>query len=365
MQEISRCGLFGLPTGREVPCGPCGRNFRLKTFACSIFGECTPIVDSGVVKCCATCPHSDCEILPGHRDPCGTRPVGKPKSKDQYEPATMQRYREAFHGICHDSISWPPPVGLKGDGIIFVSDEKFYLMTAIAIRMTRDVCPLPIQWWYNGIAPPRERWIDGVADVTLHDLNLLKPLPRIRSGWPMKLVAILNSGLARVLYLDSDAYLVAPPDMAFEVLPQKRFVYWRDLDSCERNVNWSVVGADPARGKHVPQVQGGQYCVDVAACWRELAIAYWMDQHSDFYYTHVYADQDLIRIAFGVTQGTYHVPGRARWWFPAFLCGFPHLEPFIVHRCQGKIFTMTPRRHAAFNLPRENEMWQYKELLAH
>jgi Mannosyltransferase putative len=357
----SRCEFFGPAIdGRTSPCRCNPAKVQLQVFACERFGACTPTNQAvEPLQCCATCTSRKVEFLPGHADPIPVPALVTPPSGWSAKPATIQQHRAALDQVLAMRFTAPP--NLDGDGIIFVSDAKFHFQAALAIAVTRNFTDLPIQWWYHTDRPQLDLIPEFLQGVTLHDMEALQPRPRIIGGWPMKLVAILNSGFRRALYLDADAYLVDGPGMLFDVAAKTTFVYWQDLDACEANVPWRRLLLDEQRGRKVPQVQGGHYCVDVAAAYRMMAVAYWMDQHSDFFYRHVYADQDLLRIAIGLTEQPYHVPDIARWRPRAFVVGFPHIKPIIVHRCQGKLFPYLGRNQKAAWLPQEDLVWNLFE----
>jgi hypothetical protein len=359
--QLSRCVHFGAATGRYVDC-LCSSRAKLATFGCALHGECTPRNTAAKVKSCVTCDTSRVEFLPGIVDPIGDPPHGRTDPAWAFRSEVKQRHIDAVRTV--RNLQLAPPSGLAGDGIVFVSDDKFHFQAAIAIRVSRHFTSLPIQWWYVGQAPDRQSFIGDLPGVELRSIENVTPRPRMCGGWQMKLVAILNSGFARVLYLDADAYLVGDPSMIFDVLRVRSFLYWQDLDACEKNVRWWGFPPEAAVAKSVPQVQGGHYAVNVAGAWNALVLAHWMDQHSDYFYDHyVYADQDLLRVGIGMTGVSYHVPGKALWLPRAFVVGFPHIRPIIVHRCQGKLFPFVGRNQAAPWLPEETRVWEIFEAM--
>jgi SAM-dependent methyltransferase len=96
-----------------------------------------------------------------------------------------------------------------------------------------------------------------------------------------------------------------------------------------------MVGIDAEAGQRVPCVQGGQLAIHRVAFWRELVIAYWLCQHSEYAFQAGYGDQDTWRMALALTGQGYHHLGRAPFRSPAFVCPVND-TPMIVHRPRGK-----------------------------
>ena len=125
-------------------------------------------------------------------------------------------------------------------------------------------------------------------------------------------------------------------------------------------MNWSPGGRGESR---VPPVQGGQFAIHVKHFWRDLVLAHWLNQHSDFSYAHQYGDQDSWRVALTVSGSPYVRLGPAPWDEIAHVC-FIGSVPTVVHRCQAKMFfpedveigdTLSNRR--LDRLPGEAHVW--------
>ena len=163
---------------------------------------------------------------------------------------------------------------------------------------------------------------------------------RIIRGWEAKLYALTHTSLARVCYIDADAYPVASLRPLFDELGRREpLLYWRDLDQADSYVRWGDCW--PAGPCGIGQIQGGQLMIDIARCWPLLALAHWMCQHSDYYFQTFFGDQDAYRVsAAALASRGHHYTGelgRADWHEVAFVCR--HMgEPAIIHRCVGKLF---------------------------
>lgn len=251
-----------------------------------------------------------------------------------------------------------PPAGLTGDGIVYCGEGKYWPGIVVAVRLLRETgCTLPVQVWHRGLVgrelddDPLTRLVDAEQFRRAHPARILR-------GWEIKTYAIAHSGFRRVLYLDADAYCVADPTPVFRLENGCRFAFWRDLHHCDGAVHWNWYGL---RGDRVPPIQGGQLLIDVPAFWRELMIAHWINQHSDYFYAHQFGDQDSWRVALAGTRGSYHEAGVARWRRIAFVCDLGDV-PLIVHRCRAKLLPGKPaRRNGA--LPMEDRVFElYAEI---
>lgn len=216
--------------------------------------------------------------------------------------------------------------GGKGSGVVIVGGGCFWPGIVVSIRMLREtVSDLPVQVWHRGRHEPVR---DG--DVVGLGVELIDGTGKAKHGWGMKTAALLGCPWENVLYLDADAYVVENPDP----LPYSPagFAFWSE--SAE-NVQWGKVW--PAGPAGVPPIQGGQLAINRRKIWRELNLAHWLNQHSDFYYDYMFGDQDCWRVAFAATGTPWQCLGKAEFRNPAYVCSWEG-KPLIVHRCKGKLF---------------------------
>jgi hypothetical protein len=252
----------------------------------------------------------------------------------------IERHKAALELVARSSRTVPQNSG-SGRGVILCGGGKYWPGMVLAVRMLREVgSNLPVELWFRGDEEPVDAAdLEGLGPVELIDAKAhAQSRPgsvRILRGWESKLYAIANTKFETVLYLDADAYAVADPSGFLDLVEEKGFVFWEDLPNTLHNVKWPNVF--PMGESGVPPIQGGQLGICRPKVWPEIVLAHWMNQHSDFFYQHMFGDQDTWRVAFAMSQTPIHNLGLAPWKETAFVCPF-FGSPLFVHRCQGKLF---------------------------
>ncbi len=274
-------------------------------------------------------------LYPGIADPIPTPEAAPVRAAWRTCATTRDRHLYAFRALLGRSFEYP---GGSGAGIVTVGGGKYWPGIVVGCRLLRELgCTLPVQVWYRGDAEPvRPEQVAGLG-VELVDATTVGD-PRVLRGWEAKLHALVHCPFDDVLFLDADAYLVNDPTPLIETARAKRFAFWVDLPGTEKNVKWDRVWPEGSRG--IPAVQGGQLAIHRPSFWRELVLAHWLNQHSDFYYAHMFGDQDTWRVVLAATGGPYADLGRASWRHTSFVCEHAG-APRVVHRCQGKLFRPT------------------------
>jgi hypothetical protein len=355
-----KCRHLGAPTGEQVRCETCV-NTRLKVFTCGIHTTCTiEKPGAGVPGRCQGCtayaapepPASPAmDLWPGVPDPL-PEPEQQPVPQGWASlPEVRDRHVRAFRELLARA-DLGTPVEAEGDGVVYCGGGRYAPMIAVAVKMLRDVSDLPVQVWHRGQgeSPPD---LAGLPGVTIVDATTVLPRPRILRGWEIKTLALLHCPWRRVLYLDADAYAVADPAPLLDLAGQNRFVFWKDLSGTAKNVKWPWYGLDGPGD--VPQIQGGQLALDRVTFWRELMLAHWLNQHSDYFFSHQFGDQDSYRVALAATGGSSLNLGDAPWRGPAFVCPVAGV-PTVVHRCRGKLWG-EGKDTAALHLPKEERVF--------
>lgn len=235
-------------------------------------------------------------------------------------------------------------------GIVYVGGGKYWYGMVAGIKLLRELgCALPVQIWYRGQC--EAVYPDDVAGlgVTLIDIDAVSrnnntwQLSRglvCKGGWEAKLYALRYTGFNECLFLDADAYCIANPEPLFYLIESNSpysFAYWQDLPSQNNSIKWANVYPEGESAGVLP-VQGGQLLIDRVHAWKLIEFCNWMCQNSAYFFKHMYGDQDTWRVGLSAQLARGVRIDKARWVQDvAFSCAYEG-EPFILHRCQGKIF---------------------------
>lgn len=257
--------------------------------------------------------------------------------------------------------------GGSGAGVLVCGGGPYWPGIYVLVKLLRDVgSDLPVQVWYRGDAEPVDE--AAVAGLGVEFVDAAAAArdagdARIMRGWEVKLYAITHTRFDTVLYIDADAYFVADPEPMVALARRHGFAFWNDLPGTAGNVKWPRVW--PAGPAGVPQIQGGQLAIHRPLVWKQLCVAHWMNQHSDYFYSHMFGDQDTWRVAFAACGGPLASLGDAPWRHPAFVCPVGG-RPTVVHRCRGKLFRpqdihrgKTAYSNPAYHLPMEDAAFRH------
>jgi hypothetical protein len=336
---------------------------RRERFVCSLHRFCTvqatdqrqPTEDQS----CATC----LDYIP--RDPFG------PNS------AQMRQRAEDFLA----AVPAYPEGRYRGRGVVIAGGgNRFFPSLYVTVRALRHVgCRLPIQVWYlgrNDEMPAGQQAIlapYGVECVDADRVRRRHPARRL-DGWELKAFATLHSPFEEVLFLDADCYPCRNPEFLFEreEYRARGAIFWPDITADDPLLVWSAYGVpDPRR---LGSVESGELVVNKRLCWRPLNLAWFYNDHSDYYYRYGFGDKHTFEVAWTRCDRPFVMwEPYANWSGVAYLHRGPDLRPLFVHRCCDKFrfanheynteqFFPTLLFHASF--PLERECWQWMSELA-
>jgi hypothetical protein len=208
-----------------------------------------------------------------------------------------------FEAAVADSPPYPGE-RFAGRGIVICAGgARLFTCAYVAIGILRRVlgCRLPIQVWHLGpaeIGPPMRAVLEGFEVEVVDGLQLAERHPmRIVGGWELKPYAIVHSRFREVFLLDADNVALIDPALLFE-LPQYAAtgaVFWPDNVRLRAdNPVWEVCNV---AFRSTPSIESGQVLVDKQRCWAALQLTLHMNQHSDFFYQHLYGDKDTFLMA--------------------------------------------------------------------
>jgi hypothetical protein len=110
-----------------------------------------------------------------------------------------------------------------------------------------------------------------------------------------------------VLLLDADNVAVRDPDFLFDHQDYRDTgaLFWPDIVRLSPdNPVWAISGLSY---RDTPSIESGQLVLDKSRCWRALALAHWINQHSDRFYGFLHGDKDTFLIAWLMLDQPYHL----------------------------------------------------------
>jgi hypothetical protein len=219
---------------------------------------------------------------------------------------------------------------------------KYFPGVWVGVNLLRKVgCTLPVELWYLGdeeCDPAMRRLLEPLGVTCVDALEVSKKYPcRILCGWELKLFAIKYSKFAEVLFLDADNGVVRDPTYLFD-LPQykeKGAVLWPDYGFWTLKPDvWTIFGI-PMRQE--PAIESGQVLINKQVCTRELNMALWYAEHSDFYFKVVYGDKECFHLGWRKLDSDYAIPKRPPGWKIHTIIQYDFDDNVLFqHRCQDK-----------------------------
>lgn len=289
-------------------------------------------------------------------------------------PSTRQAHLLLADRFVRDMPAYPDG-RFAGRGAVLCGGGPYEPGVYVACQMLRLVgWGHPIQVWHRGPAEPvsdRVRRLPGVevVDAEAHPARATR---RTFGGWQSKLFAVLHSPFEEVLYLDADAYPVAPLDGCFQPANNPHgIVTWPDTPWGDHTPQWDAYGLEP---DGQPALNGGHYVLEKRKAWPVLQLAGHYDNHSDYYYCKSYqcaddvggyGDQDQFRVALHKLRRPYH-----RYAHRPLLCDHgsyvqagPDGGPLFVHRFFNKLAPPgafpDPPAWLPEHLPMEATAWRH------
>jgi FkbM family methyltransferase len=207
-----------------------------------------------------------------------------------------------------------PAERYSGRGIVICAGGLGYFARAwVCIQMLRQFgCTLPIEIWHLGRAELDETMEALVRPFNVQCIDARRMLDRapMRNplGWELKCYAILHTRFREVLSLDADNVPTRNPEFLFEG-PEYRAtgaIFWPDYGRLgTRRKIWQLCEV-PYRNE--PEFESGQIVLDKERCWRALNLAWWYNDHSEFFYRHIHGDKDTFHMAWRRTNTPYSMP---------------------------------------------------------
>ncbi len=123
----------------------------------------------------------------------------------------------------------------------------------------------------------------------------------------------------KVLFLDADNGPVRDVTYLFDTpqFQEHGAIFWPDYACWTLKPEvWHIFGMDwmvPQAQKEIA-FESGQYLIDKTRCWRELRMALWYAEHSDFVFRVVYGDKECFHLAWRKLGTEYAMPRKVPGW---------------------------------------------------
>ncbi len=339
-----------------------GMSNSLEVFSCARHGKCTIDPPTGrrsaKIHCCAGCQ----DYL----------------SRYPFDPdsATMFRQAEDFLAKMPDYAG----ESYRGRGIVIAGGgDRFFPSLYITIRALRHLgCELPVQVWYLGSRremPAKNKALLAPYNVECVDADEVRRRhpARLLGGWQLKAFATLHCPFEEVLFLDADCYPCRNPEFLFDLEDYRKqgAIFWPDMFGKDFRLIWAAFNVpDP---EHV-SIESGQFVINKRLCWQPLNLAWFYNDHADYYYHFCYGDKHTFEVAwtrFGIPYVLWEP--KTKWVNVAYLHHGPDELPLFVHRCRDK-FRLDARAYTTMQhhplpafypaLPMEKECWGWLAELA-
>ena len=95
--------------------------------------------------------------------------------------------------------------------------------------------------------------------------------------------------------------------------------------------------ADPDVAMHERAFESGQYLINKSRCDRELCMALWYAERSDFTFKHVYGDKECFHLGWRKLDSQYAMPTAGPGWSEHTIVQYDFAGQILFqHRCQDK-----------------------------
>jgi SAM-dependent methyltransferase len=335
----------------------------IESFACALHGRCTSAdtFDSKPdgLRACSSC----ADYLA--RDPLG--------------PNSVQMLRQAENYLA--AVPEYPKKRYQGRGIVIAGGgDRFLPALYVTVRALRHFgCCLPIQVWYLGRKkemPAKYNSLLAPFQVECVDADKIRrhhPARRL-GGWELKVFATIHCPFEDILFLDADCYPCRNPEFLFDLADYRALgaIFWPDGMISDLRLKWSCFGVpDPG---HAGSIESGQFVLNKRLSWRPLNLAWFYNDHSDYYYRYCHGDKHTFEVAWARCACRFVMwERRALWVDVAYLHFGPDSLPLFVHRCRDKLrfeshSYVTPQNNTLPSfysaLPLERECWSWMSELA-
>jgi hypothetical protein len=259
--------------------------------------------------------------------------------------------KQVFRGLMQEYLDAGVPAypdRYEGCGIVIAAGGPKYIPSGwVAVKKLRHLgCILPIQVWHLGsqeMDPYLSRLFADLGADTIDARIVERSHPaRVLCGWELKGYAAAFCPFREVLFLDADCVPIKDPSFLFDCpeYQQHGAIFWPDFDHSNVMGRMKPPLCEDLgiRWQDEPSFESGQFLIHKERCWPELMLTWWILQHSDYYFVHVYGDKETFHIAWRRLETDYFMPAAGPGWEcrHTILQHTPDGSRLFQHRVQDK-----------------------------
>lgn len=269
-----------------------------------------------------------------------------------------------------ECVTLPYPADkMSGKGIVICGGgPKYFPSVYVNIKILRMLgCILPIEVWYLGRAEMdfhMHSLLESIPLVKCIDETICNYVTPIRNddsdkrnrGWQSKVYSIINSSFEEVLFLDADNTPLFEPSFLFQEPEYLKHgaVLWPDfIPTWTHDKNfWRIIGI-PYRDE--PQIESGQALINKKRCWKEINMAKYYCDYSDYYFRHFYGDKEAFHLGWRYFDSDYGLPPPPDWINGSIIIQRKfNGEWMFSHRVSAK-FTLNKTHKICYDIPYEKD----------
>ena len=320
-----------------------------------------------------------------------------PDGWHSWENTKKAMRRLADERVAELLVASKPPTEWSGHGIVTAGggDKYFPSLWVLVNQIRRVGCKLPIQLWHLGRAeldPAMRNLLApfGVEFVDAREHEKKYPC-RILNGWELKPYSILHSPFREVLFLDADDTPLRDPTPLFNAPKYRELgsILWPDHPHWTlTDKHWQRFAIDPkfpvpakipndwkSFGRMIPRcydtpIESGQLLIDKSHCWRELSLALWYCEHSDYCFSYsgqgdrVHGDKETFHLAWRKFKTEYaQPPVWPDWDIHTMTQHDMDGYPLFLHRTQDKWKYDCSVNRKGFDLAGESDLFEIAKIL--
>ena len=161
----------------------------------------------------------------------------------------------------------------------------------------------------------KEYFLNNISDLRCIDVYKV-PLfeghtkPNQLKGYQIKPFALLASSFEDIMLIDADNFPLQKPEHLFDnsIYNTIGNVFWADFWKPTDNWNdlsiYQILNVEP--NLKLNDSESGQILVNKQICWNAINMAWFLNNHSYFFYQYFLGDKDTYQLAWILTGSTYY-----------------------------------------------------------